>query len=64
MYIIITPHIFHFFEASMGHTLPDLASLFVMIRGLDGPKQLDVSICSGNDLTFDGAYELERFEEI
>lgn len=63
MYIITTPHKFHFFEASMGHTLSDFASLFVMVKILDGPRQLDVIIRSGNDLTFDGAYELEKSEE-
>ena len=47
----------------MGHTLSDFASLFVMVKILDGPKQLDVIIRSGNDLTFDGAYELEKSEE-
>ena len=42
MYSITAPHIFHFFEAWMGHTLSDLASLSVMSRVFDGPNQLDV----------------------
>lgn len=28
-----------------------------------GPKQLDVRTRSGNDLTFDGAHEMEKSEE-